>query len=96
MNEFAGADVSHIVLHGPEGYHGMVAQRGFDPDLYRAYTEHFRWDDVLFERFAAASRLHSDWIGTRQSVISDGEFHRSASTTNASGRRGCFITAERC
>jgi len=78
LSDYAQAPAAYFALVDPAGHCNLALNPGVDPAWQRAYTEHFHNQDVLLDRFVALKNAHGDWIGTRQSAISDQEYQSSA------------------
>jgi DNA-binding CsgD family transcriptional regulator/PAS domain-containing protein len=77
LRQATSADTAYFILMDPESRCDFSLNQGFDPALERAYAESFYKDDITYNRFVAAKQNHGEWIGTRQSLITDREFRRS-------------------
>ncbi len=75
--ESSHAETAAFVLVDTEDRGVFFADPGFDPKWERAYTDHYRRYDELFERFVAASRVHGGWVGTNESLFANADLHRT-------------------
>lgn len=78
LNDTIGTGRSFLLLADPENRCDIeLVLGGVDPARQCAYREYFFSHDVVFERFMAAKHVYGEWVGTRQSVIADQDYHRS-------------------
>jgi DNA-binding CsgD family transcriptional regulator len=77
LRTYINTNKAFFLLIDPENCCDIHLSYGMDSAWQRAYVDHYQQHDVLLNRFVAAKQGYGEWIGTTQSVISDGEYHRS-------------------
>jgi DNA-binding CsgD family transcriptional regulator/PAS domain-containing protein len=77
MSESTGSESCYFLLIDSHGKCNLNLNYGYDPQWVRAYKTHFHEHDVVQSRFAAAKRLHGEWIGTRHSVMPEQDYLRT-------------------
>jgi DNA-binding CsgD family transcriptional regulator/GAF domain-containing protein len=77
LRRTTSADTAYFILMDPQNRCSVFLNQGFDPALEHEYTRYFYKHDIIYERFIAAKESNGEWIGTRQSVLTDQDFHDS-------------------
>jgi DNA-binding CsgD family transcriptional regulator len=77
LQRLTNADTAYFILVDPTNRCNLSMNYGFDPAWERAYVEYYSQYDLVKERIMAAKQPRGEWVGTRESVLSDAELDRS-------------------